>query len=57
MHEFVRGVRQEARDEVAVALARLRAEAATEDWLTAVTEAGARVTRVQATTAQALSRA
>ncbi|MBV2358111.1 protein spdB [Streptomyces sp. J2-1] len=54
----IRGIRQEARDEAAVARARLRAEAATEETrLTAVTQAGARVARVQARTAQALSRA
>ncbi|MFD4140249.1 protein spdB [Streptomyces sp. NPDC058572] len=54
----IRGIQQEARDEAAVARARLRAEAATEETrLTAVTEAGARVARVQAQTAQTLSRA
>ncbi|MBA2950044.1 protein spdB [Streptomyces himalayensis] len=54
----IRGIQQEARDEAAVARARLRAEAATEETrLTAVTEAGARVARVQAKTAQSLSRA
>ncbi|MEU8988666.1 protein spdB [Streptomyces sp. NPDC048558] len=54
----IRGIQQEARDEAAVARARLRAEAATEETrLTAVTAAGARVARVQATTAQTLSRA
>ncbi|MGW1027806.1 protein spdB [Streptomyces sp. NPDC002577] len=54
----IRGIQQEARDEAAVARARLRAEAATEETrLTAVTEAGARVARVQARTAQTLSRA
>ncbi|MFC9113379.1 protein spdB [Streptomyces sp. NPDC057092] len=52
----IRGIQQEARDEAAVARARLRAEAATEETrLTAVTEAGARVARVQAKTAQTLS--
>ncbi|MER5691394.1 protein spdB [Streptomyces mirabilis] len=56
--DMIRGVQQEARDEAAVARARLRAEATTEETrLTAVTEAGARVARVQAKTAQALSRA
>ncbi|MFE9474421.1 protein spdB [Streptomyces griseofuscus] len=56
--EAIRGIRQEARDEAAVARARLRAEASTEETrLTAVTEAGARVARVQAKTAQTLSRA
>ncbi|MFF4830314.1 protein spdB [Streptomyces sp. NPDC001315] len=54
----IRGIQQEARDEAAVARARLRAEATTEETrLTAVTEAGARVARVQARTAQSLSRA
>ncbi|MEU7335758.1 protein spdB [Streptomyces sp. NPDC007074] len=56
--DMIRGVQQEARDEAAVARARLRAEASTEETrLTAVTEAGARVARVQAKTAQTLSRA
>ncbi|NED15799.1 protein spdB [Streptomyces sp. SID9124] len=54
----IRGIQQEARDEAAVARARLRAEAATEETrLTAVTQAGARVARVQADTAKTLSRA
>ncbi|MFD9659354.1 protein spdB [Streptomyces mirabilis] len=54
----IRGIQQEARDEAAVARARLRAEATTEETrLTAVTQAGARVARVQAKTAQTLSRA
>ncbi|MFD8689934.1 protein spdB [Streptomyces sp. NPDC059651] len=54
----ITGIQQEARDEAAVARARLRAEAATEETrLTAVTQAGARVARVQAKTADALSRA
>lgn len=54
--DAIRGIQQEARDEAAVARARLRAEAATEETrLTAVTEAGARVARVQAKTAQILS--
>ncbi|WP_405617834.1 protein spdB [Streptomyces sp. NBC_00076] len=54
----IRGIRQEARDEAAVARARLRAEAATEETrLTAVTDAGARVAHVQARTAQTLSQA
>ncbi|MGA5051980.1 protein spdB [Streptomyces cellulosae] len=54
--DVIRGIQQEARDEAAVARARLRAEAATEETrLTAVTEAGARVARVQAKTAQALA--
>ncbi|MDX3549656.1 protein spdB [Streptomyces europaeiscabiei] len=52
----IRGIQQEARDEAAVARARLRAEAATEETrLTAVTQAGARVARVQAKTAQTLA--
>ncbi|MER6088507.1 protein spdB [Streptomyces bluensis] len=52
----IRGIQQEARDEAAVARARLRAEAATEETrLTAVTEAGARVARVQAETAATLA--
>ncbi|CAM5504268.1 protein spdB [Streptomyces aurantiogriseus] len=52
----IRGIQQEARDEAAVARARLRAEASTEETrLTAVTEAGARVARVQAKTADALA--
>ncbi|MER5798612.1 protein spdB [Streptomyces mirabilis] len=56
--DMIRGVQQEARDEAAVARARLRAEATTEETrLTAVTQAGARVARVQAKTAQTLSRA
>ncbi|MDX2939060.1 protein spdB [Streptomyces ipomoeae] len=54
----IRGIQQEARDEAAVARARLRAEAATEETrLTAVTQAGARVARVQAETAKKLSKA
>ncbi|WUW24038.1 protein spdB [Streptomyces sp. NBC_01463] len=54
----IRGIQQEARDEAAVARARLRAEAATEETrLTAVTQAGSRVARVQAKTADTLSRA
>jgi hypothetical protein len=56
--DAIRGIQQEARDEAAVARARLRAEAATEETrLTAVTQAGARVARVQARTAQTLSQA
>lgn len=52
------GIQQEARDEAAVARARLRAEAMTEETrLTAVTQAGARVARVQAETAKRLSTA
>ncbi len=54
----IQGIQQEARDEAAVARARLRAEATTEETrLAAVTQAGARVARVQAKTAQTLSRA
>ncbi|MFB7323627.1 protein spdB [Streptomyces sp. NPDC056190] len=54
----IRGIQQEARDEAAVARARLRAEATTEETrLTAVTQAGARVAHVQAKTAETLSRA
>ncbi|WUR28870.1 protein spdB [Streptomyces jietaisiensis] len=54
--DAIRGIQQEARDEAAVARARLRAEAATEETrLTAVTQAGARVARVQAQTAQTLA--
>ncbi|MFC9235692.1 protein spdB [Streptomyces decoyicus] len=56
--ESIRGIQQEARDEAAVARARLRSEAATEETrLTAVTGAGARVARVQAETAKTLSKA
>ncbi|MFE1770043.1 protein spdB [Streptomyces sp. NPDC059008] len=56
--ESIRGIQQEARDEAAVARARLHAEAATEETrLTAVTGAGARVARVQAVTAKTLSKA
>ncbi|MFK0279944.1 protein spdB [Streptomyces sp. NPDC090499] len=52
----IRGIQQEARDDAAVARARLRAEASTEETrLTAVTEAGARVARVQAKTAETLA--
>ncbi|MGW3913231.1 protein spdB [Streptomyces sp. NPDC005070] len=52
----ITGIQQEARDEAAVARARLRAEASTEETrLTAVTQAGARVARVQASTAKRLS--
>ncbi|AZK94859.1 MULTISPECIES: hypothetical protein [Streptomyces] len=54
----IRGIQQTARDEAAVARARLTAHAATETTrLTAVTAAGARVARVQAKTAQALTEA
>ncbi|MFD8815763.1 protein spdB [Streptomyces sp. NPDC059627] len=54
----IRGIQQEARDDAAVARARLRAEAATEETrLTAVTEAGARVAHVQAETADKLAKA
>ncbi|MEU9151633.1 protein spdB [Streptomyces sp. NPDC048417] len=54
--DTIRGIQQEARDDAAVARARLRAEASTEETrLTAVTEAGARVARVQAKTADRLA--
>ncbi|MFB7539456.1 protein spdB [Streptomyces zaomyceticus] len=54
--DAIRGIQQEARDEAAVARARLRAQAGTEETrLTAVTEAGSRVARVQAKTAERLS--
>jgi len=54
--DAIRGIQQEARDEAAVARARLRAEAATETTrLAAVTQAGAHVARVQARTAQTLA--
>jgi hypothetical protein len=54
--DAIRGIQQEARDEAAVARARLRAEASTEETrLTAVTQAGARVARVQAKTAEKLA--
>lgn len=54
--DTIREIQQEARNEAAVARAQLRAEAGTEETrLTAVTEAGARVARVQAKTAQTLS--
>ncbi|WP_030710518.1 hypothetical protein [Streptomyces griseus] len=56
--EAIQGIQQEARDEAAVARARLRAEAGTEETrLSAVTQAGARVARVQAQTATTLARA
>ncbi|MGW3839968.1 protein spdB [Streptomyces sp. NPDC005075] len=56
--DAIQGIQQEARDEAAVARARLRAEAATEETrLTAVTQAGARVAHVQAKTSETLSRA
>ncbi|MDH6434755.1 hypothetical protein M2158_003232 [Streptomyces sp. SAI-144] len=56
--DAIRGIQQEARDEAAVARARLRADATTEETrLTAVTGAGARVARVQARTAKTLARA
>ncbi|MFE7582508.1 protein spdB [Streptomyces gardneri] len=54
--DAIRGIQQEARDEAAVARARLRAQAGTEETrLAAVTEAGSRVARVQAQTAERLS--
>ncbi|GAA2918172.1 hypothetical protein GCM10011428_37860 [Streptomyces violaceus] len=56
--DAIQGIQQEARDEAAVARARLRSEAVTEETrLTAVTQAGARVARVQAKTAEALAEA
>ncbi|MER6550665.1 protein spdB [Streptomyces sp. NPDC047804] len=56
--DAIQGIQQEARDEAAVARARLRAEASTEETrLTSVTQAGARVAHVQAKTADTLSRA
>lgn len=52
----IRSIQQDARDEAAVARARLRAEAGTETTrLMAVTQAGARVARVQAKAAGDLS--
>ncbi|MFJ2017146.1 hypothetical protein [Streptomyces nodosus] len=54
--DAIRGIQQEARDEAAVARARLRAGAVTEETrLAAVTAAGARVARVQARTAGELA--
>ncbi|WP_331452936.1 protein spdB [Streptomyces sp. SS162] len=54
----IRSIQQGARDEAAVARARLRADAVTEETrLTAVTQAGARVAHVQARTAHTLSKA
>lgn len=54
--DAIRGIQQTARDEAAVARAQLRAQAATEETrLVAVTEAGARVARIQARTAERLS--
>lgn len=54
--DMIRGIQQDARDDAAVARARLRAEASTEETrLAAVTEAGARVARVQAKTADTLA--
>ncbi|MGM9386149.1 protein spdB [Streptomyces antibioticus] len=56
--DAIAGIQQEARDEAALARARLRAEASTEETrLTAVTAAGARVARVQANTAATLAKA
>lgn len=56
--DAIRGIQQEARDEAAVARARLRAEASTEETrLTAVTGVGARVAHVQTKTAKKLDRA
>ncbi|MGW0736340.1 hypothetical protein [Streptomyces sp. NPDC002851] len=54
--DAIQGIQQEARDQAAVARARLRAEAATEATrLTAVTGAGAHVARVKAKTARTLA--
>lgn len=54
--DAIRGIQQTARDEAAVARARLRAEATTEATrLEAVTGAGARVAKVQAKTAGKLA--
>lgn len=54
--DAIRDIQQGARDEAAVARARLRAEAGTEvTRLDAVTEAGSRVAEVQAKTAERLS--
>jgi hypothetical protein len=54
--DTIREIQQEARDEAAVQRARLRAQAGTEETrLEAVTEAGARVARVQARTADRLA--
>ncbi|MGW8725780.1 protein spdB [Streptomyces sp. NPDC055808] len=56
--DAIQGIRQEARDEAAVARARLRSQAASEETrLSAVTRSGARVARVQASTAKTLSKA
>jgi hypothetical protein len=52
----IRGIRQEARDEAAVARARLRAQAVTEVMrVSAVTEAGARVARATAKRSRTLA--
>ena len=54
--DTIREIQQQARNEAAVARAQLRAQASTEETrLTAVTEAGARVARTQAKTAERLS--
>ncbi|WP_433890706.1 protein spdB [Streptomyces sp. CA-111067] len=54
--DAIAGIQQEARDQAAVARARLHADSTTEETrLTAVTAAGARVARVQAHTAATLS--
>ncbi|MFF8638817.1 protein spdB [Streptomyces pilosus] len=56
--DAIQAIQQEARDEAAVARARLRSEAATEETrLAAVTQAGARVAHVQAKTAATLAEA
>lgn len=54
--DTIRDIQQEARDEAAVARARLRSDAGTEETrLDAVTGAGARVAKVQARTAKRLA--
>lgn len=54
--DSIREIQQEARDRAAVSRAQLRAEAGTEETrLDAVTEAGARVARVQSKTAKRLA--
>jgi hypothetical protein len=54
--DSIREIQQGARDKAAVARAQLRAEAGTEETrLTAVTEAGSRVARVQSETARRLA--
>ena len=54
--ETIQEIQQEARDRAAVSRAKLRAQAGSEETrLEAVTEAGARVARVQAKTAELLA--